>query len=207
LHIQWCKFGGGIGLHIGDISCTILHKQALESSAATQNNSVQNGPRTSMRRTIVAHFFDRERGIVDSMLKRILWGVLAAIAVVAAVLAWNTWRLSSRQIAVKPIVPLALERDAVAARLAGALKFRTVSDAASGDTNAAEFLAMQAYLEQAFPRLHAALKREMVGHSMLFTWQGSDPKARPVMWLAHQDVVPVAPGTEANWQHRRSTAW
>jgi carboxypeptidase PM20D1 len=134
------------------------------------------------------------------MLKRILWGVLAAIAVVAAVLAWNTWRLSSRQIDVKPIAPLALERDAVAARLAGALKFRTISDAASGDTNAEQFVAMQAYLEQAFPRLYATLKREMVGHSMLFTWQGSDPKAKPVMWLAHQDVVPVAPGTEANWQ-------
>lgn len=134
------------------------------------------------------------------MLKRILWGVLAAIGVVAAVLAWNTWRLSSRQIDVKPIAPLALERDAVAARLAGALKFRTISDAASGDTNADQFVAMQAYLEQAFPRLHATLKREMIGHSMLFTWQGSDPKAKPVMWLAHQDVVPVAPGTEANWQ-------
>ncbi|HEX5341694.1 MAG TPA: M20 family peptidase [Duganella sp.] len=134
------------------------------------------------------------------MLKRILWGVLAAIGVVAAVLAWNTWRLSSRQIDVKPIAPLALERDAVAARLAGALKFRTISDAASGDTNADQFVAMQAYLEQSFPRLHATLKREMIGHSMLFTWQGSDPKAKPVMWLAHQDVVPVAPGTEANWQ-------
>ena len=134
------------------------------------------------------------------MLKRIVWGVLAAIGVVAAVLAWNTWRLSSRQIDVKPIAPLALERDAVAARLAGALKFRTISDAVSGDTNADQFVAMQAYLEQSFPRLHATLKREMIGHSMLFTWQGSDPKAKPVMWLAHQDVVPVAPGTEANWQ-------
>lgn len=134
------------------------------------------------------------------MLKRILWCVLAALVVVAAVVAWNTWRLSSRQMDVKPIAPLPLERDAVAARLAGALKFRTISDAASGDINADQFVAMQAYLEQSFPRLHATLKREMIGHSMLFTWQGSDPKARPVMWLAHQDVVPVAPGTEANWQ-------
>ncbi|RZT06260.1 carboxypeptidase PM20D1 [Duganella sp. CF402] len=134
------------------------------------------------------------------MLKRILWAALAMIGIVVAVLAWNTWRLSSRQLDVKTIAPLALERDAVAARLAGALKFRTISDAASGDTNAEQFVAMQAYLEQAFPRLHATLKREMVGHSMLFTWQGSDPQARPVMWLAHQDVVPVAPGTEASWQ-------
>ncbi|MYM21083.1 M20 family peptidase [Duganella sp. FT135W] len=133
------------------------------------------------------------------MLKRILWAVLLAVAVVVAVVAWNTLRLASRQIEVKPLAPLALEREAVAARLAGALKFRTISDAASADTNAEEFTRFQAYLQQAFPRLHATLKREMVGQAMLFTWQGSDPQAKPVMWLAHQDVVPVAPGTEANW--------
>ncbi|MTV37630.1 M20 family peptidase [Duganella radicis] len=134
------------------------------------------------------------------MLKRILWTVLVLVAVLAAVVAWNTVRLSSRQIAVKPVAPLALERDAVAARLAGALTFRTISDAASADTNAEEFKRLHAYLEQAFPRLHATLRREMIGHSMLYTWQGSDPQAKPAMWLAHQDVVPVAPGTEADWQ-------
>ncbi len=134
------------------------------------------------------------------MLKRIVGMVLLAIAVIAAALAWHTWRLPSRQMAVQPVAPLALERDAVAARLAGALKFRTISDAASADTNAEEFKRLQAYLEQTFPRLHATLKREMIGHSMLYTWQGSDPQARPGLWLAHQDVVPVAPGTEASWQ-------
>ncbi|WP_217363398.1 M20 family peptidase [Duganella rivi] len=134
------------------------------------------------------------------MLKRILLAVSLAIAAIVAVVGWNTLRLTSRQIEVKPLAPLALERDAVAARLAGALKFRTISDASSADINADEFTRMQAYLAQAFPRLHATLKREMVGQSMLYTWQGSDPQAKPVLWLAHQDVVPVAPGTEANWQ-------
>lgn len=134
------------------------------------------------------------------MLKRLFYAALLALALVIAAVGWNTLRLTSRQIAVPAAAPLALDRDAVAARLAGALKFRTISDAASADTNAEEFTRMQAYLRQAFPRMHAALKLEMVGHSMLFTWQGSDPRAKPVMWLAHQDVVPVAPGTEANWQ-------
>ena len=143
------------------------------------------------------------------MIKRILWvaGLLIVVlaVVLAAALAWNTMRLTSRQIAVKPVASLALERDAVAARLAGALKFRTISDAASADANAEEFKRLQAYLEQAFPRLHATLKREMLGHSMLYTWQGSDAAAKPVMWLAHQDVVPVAPGTEASWQQPHGT--
>jgi carboxypeptidase PM20D1 len=73
------------------------------------------------------------------MLKRLLYAALMAIAVIVAAVAWNTWRLTSRQLTVTPAAPLALERDAVAARLAGALKFRTISDAASGDVNAEEF--------------------------------------------------------------------
>ena len=61
--------------------------------------------------------------------------------------------------------------------------------------------------QKSFPAFHAAAKREIVGgYSLLYTWQGTDPKAAPIALLAHQDVVPVAPGTEKDWQHRRSTA-
>jgi carboxypeptidase PM20D1 len=134
------------------------------------------------------------------MFKRILLAVALVLAGMVAVVAVNTLRLTSRQIEAKPAPAPALDRDAAAARLAGALKFRTISDAASEQANGWEFERMQAYLAQAFPRMHATLKREMIGHSMLFTWPGSDPAARPVMWLAHQDVVPVAPGTERDWQ-------
>ena len=134
------------------------------------------------------------------MIKRIGWTVVLMAAVLVAVVAWHTWRLPSRQIDVKPVASLALERDAVAARLAGALKFRTISEGTAGDPHAEEFERLQAYLAQAFPRLHATLKRELIGHSMLFTWQGSDAAARPMLWAAHQDVVPIAPGTESNWQ-------
>jgi carboxypeptidase PM20D1 len=49
--------------------------------------------------------------------------------------------------------------------------------------------------------LHATLQREVVGgHSLLYTWAGTDPKAKPIALLAHQDVVPVAPGTDALWK-------
>ena len=60
---------------------------------------------------------------------------------------------------------------------------------------------MQAHIEKSFPAFHAAAKREIVAnYSLLYTWEGSDPKAPPIALLAHQDVVPVAPGTEKDWQ-------
>ncbi|MDO9193485.1 MAG: M20 family peptidase, partial [Undibacterium sp.] len=48
---------------------------------------------------------------------------------------------------------------------------------------------------------HARLKRETIGAaSLLYTWTGSDTSAKPIMLMAHQDVVPIAPDTEKNWQ-------
>jgi carboxypeptidase PM20D1 len=64
----------------------------------------------------------------------------------------------------------------------------------------AEFRRFHAMLESSFPKLHASLKLEKIGDlSLLYTWQGTDPAALPVMLMAHQDVVPVAPGTEEKW--------
>ncbi len=41
-------------------------------------------------------------------------------------------------------------------------------------------------------------KREVIGgHSLLYTWEGAAICGRNLITLlAHQDVVPVAPGTE-----------
>jgi carboxypeptidase PM20D1 len=48
--------------------------------------------------------------------------------------------------------------------------------------------------------IHAQLEREAIeGHSLLYVWRGSDPEAKPFLLMAHQDVVPVEPGTESEW--------
>jgi carboxypeptidase PM20D1 len=76
-----------------------------------------------------------------------------------------------------------------------------VSSADDPKLNADEFRKLHAFLEQRFPLVHARLKREFVGDlSLLFTWQGSDPTAKPIALMAHHDVAPIAPGTEARWQ-------
>jgi carboxypeptidase PM20D1 len=46
------------------------------------------------------------------------------------------------------------------------------------------------------------MTRAVVGaHTLIYTWAGSDPSLPPIILMAHQDVVPVTPGTEANWKH------
>lgn len=134
------------------------------------------------------------------MLRRLLAGAAIALGLLAAVLAANTLRQGSRQLEVAPSPKLAVDLDAAARRLAGALRFRTVSHDAGTQTASEEFLKLHAYLAEQFPRANAALKREAVNqYSLLYTWPGSDAAARPIMLMAHQDVVPIAPGTEKDW--------
>jgi carboxypeptidase PM20D1 len=135
------------------------------------------------------------------VLKRVLLFVLAAVLLLAAAVAVNTLRQGSRQLDVPPAAPLAIDQKAVAEKLAGAIRFQTVASHDDASLNAPEFQKLHAHLQQRFPLVHARLKREVVGDlTLLYTWPGSDPNARPVAFLAHQDVVPIAPGTESKWQ-------
>lgn len=125
--------------------------------------------------------------------------MLALLALLAAALAVNTLRKASTQIAVQPLAPLAIDAAAAAQHLAGAIRFRTISYDDRPDAPADELRKLQRYLEETYPRVHAALERERVGLSLLYTWKGSDTTAAPILLMAHQDVVPIAPGTEKDW--------
>jgi len=123
--------------------------------------------------------------------------VVALVVVVGA----KTLATPSRQIAAAPAQPVAVDAAAASARLGAAVRLKTIASDTDVDANGAEFLALHAHLQASFPKLHAVLKREVIGkYGLLYTWIGSDPQAAPIALLAHQDVVPIAPGTEGDWQ-------
>ncbi|KQZ68599.1 M20/M25/M40 family metallo-hydrolase [Nocardioides sp. Root151] len=84
-------------------------------------------------------------------------------------------------------------------RLQALIRIPTVSyaDRARTDTTAFEEFARQ--LAESFPLLHAKLDRTVVlDHGLLFHWRGASD-ARPVVLMAHIDVVPVEESD--TWQH------
>lgn len=134
------------------------------------------------------------------MIKRLLLWIMAAFVLLAAVLLVNTLRKGSRQLDVQPVAELKVDSMAVAQRLGEAVRYRTIASRSDPLRNADQFEQLHAMLQAQYPAAHAVLKRETVGElSLLYTWQGTDPALQPIMLMAHQDVVPVSPGSGAQW--------
>ena len=134
-------------------------------------------------------------------MRRLFAVVVLALLLLAASLAYNALQLSSRQIAVTPLPELPIDIDAAAQRLGAAVRARTISRDDGRTDSAPAFVELRDLLVHSFPAAHHVLERELINRtSLLYTWRGSDPSLAPVMLLAHQDVVPVAPGTEPDWQ-------
>jgi carboxypeptidase PM20D1 len=134
------------------------------------------------------------------VIKKLFLGLLALVLLLVVALAANTLRKGSRQIDVPPLAVLPVDEQGAAARLGEAVRLRTVSSPSEAALNADQFQRFHALLQERFPKLHATLKRELVGGlSLLYTWPGSRPELSAVLLLAHQDVVPIAPGTEGDW--------
>ena len=58
------------------------------------------------------------------------------------------------------------------------------------------------YLETTFPAIFAAAEVSHVNtYGLVFEWKGYNSDLKPVVFAAHQDVVPVQEGTLSDWTH------
>lgn len=99
--------------------------------------------------------------------------------------------------------PVSIEWDEARAleSLSAALRIPTVSRGDHIPADAEAFASFHAFLAQRYPLVFSQLEVEVLaGQSLLLHWRGSGTQL-PVMFLAHQDVVPVTAGTESEWIH------
>ncbi|PTT71794.1 peptidase M20, partial [Pseudomonas sp. HMWF010] len=130
-------------------------------------------------------------------------GLLVAVGAVVAV---RTATFKAPAVVDPASVTLASARpvdvNKATANLAQAVRFQTVSHQDRADDQPAEWDRLHAWLQVTYPAAHAAMTREVIaGHTLVYTWTGSRPDLAPVVLMAHQDVVPVTPGSEAAWTH------
>ncbi len=132
--------------------------------------------------------------------------LLGVFLVLAAVVLWRTATLRAPATADLAGVTLAeapaIDNALAASHLAEAVRIPTVSHQDPADNDYAQWDRLHAWLAETYPAAHAAMNLDVVaGHTLVYTWPGSDSSRRPIVLMAHHDVVPVTPGTEADWKH------
>jgi carboxypeptidase PM20D1 len=132
-------------------------------------------------------------------MKRVLTGIALLLAALIAVLLVRTWSTRPAAVSVQPFAP-ALDADAMAKRLAAAIAIPTISEAGQPPA-IAHFATLHTLLEREYPRVHATLARETINEgALLYRWAGRED-CPAALFAAHQDVVPIEPGTEKDWNH------
>lgn len=134
-------------------------------------------------------------------LKRALLVCSAIVLVLLLILVVNTLTFLSPLRPVKPVAEISLDEEVVH-RLSKAVQISTISsqqDKRQRDENLSLF---HAFLRESFPQTHGSLSLTLINEfGLLYEWPGSDASLKPALLLSHQDVVPIEPGTEADWQY------
>jgi len=134
------------------------------------------------------------------MLKKILSFIIFIIVVFASYLIFNTLKFKSKQISYEPIKKIDVD-DSSVFRLAEALKIKTISTEDPADFDSAQFNSYSNYLKESYPLVEKSLKKNRINkYSHLYEWPGKNPQLKPVILVAHLDVVPVPKEELEEWK-------
>ncbi len=84
-------------------------------------------------------------------------------------------------------------------RFCGALRIATVSYSDRSRIDYSKYRDYIKFIEKSYPKVHKTLKRERIGeYNLLYYWKGKDSSLKPIVLMAHYDVVPVE--NEGAWE-------
>jgi carboxypeptidase PM20D1 len=132
-------------------------------------------------------------------MKRILITVLLLLTAFITLIVVRTLTFKSRQSIIAISSPPSPSKQAID-HFISAIHFKTISNSDPGLLDSSEFLGLRRFLETTYPAVHQNLRREIVhNYTLLFRWDGKDTTARPIVLMAHQDVVPIEEPTKSLW--------
>lgn len=140
------------------------------------------------------------------MLKRILIGAGALLLLLVAIVIGRTLMIPAAKLA-EAGAPASIDAEGAAERLSQAIRFQTISHQRGADVadiarSDAAFEGFRSWMDATYPAFTGAASREIFGgHTLLYRWEGEDASLEPVLMMSHIDVVPIAPGTEDQWEH------
>ena len=132
-------------------------------------------------------------------MKKIIYFFLSLVVILIIVIIKKALLLKSRQVDVES-APAVIFGDESVEHLSRAISFPTISYSEESPVDTAVFLDFLDFIAETYPLVNSVLEKEVINNfSLLYKWKGSNVSLKPVVLLAHYDVVP--PGDSASWEN------
>ena len=126
--------------------------------------------------------------------------VLLVIAITVCYLFFNMYTAKTKQISVEQVGRIELDKELVN-RFSEAIQIPTISPENPVDFDSIQFDRFNTFLKTNYPLSDSLLDHKVFNtYSHLFLWKGSDQGLKPVIFLAHSDVVPVIEENRVYWK-------
>lgn len=134
---------------------------------------------------------------MKKLLRLILKIFFLCFLLTVLVTVYNTMTADSKQIESTPVEKIKIS-DEVLLNLSAAIQYPTVS---AGAIDSTAYRKLDTLIQQSFPLIDSLLERTVVeDFSYIYKWSGSNPRLKPILLIAHTDVVGVEGGTEEKWK-------
>lgn len=128
--------------------------------------------------------------------------IIVCLVFMAAFILLQTIRLHRSQTGIEPIEKPKLDKNAIARRLAETIQCRTISSEDTSEQDYSAWVQLHKVLKRNYPLLHTTLEKQEINlYSLLYKWAGRDSSLKPLLFAAHQDVVPVDTVSEKLWTY------
>jgi len=130
-------------------------------------------------------------------MKRILHLLIWLIAMLLIIIIIKTLLFKSLQVQTEKVTIASFGNES-ADHLSQAVRFPTISYSATSPIDTAAFSGYIDFITKTYPKIKEKLTREVFNNfGLLYTWKGKNPSMKPMILMAHMDVVP--PGDTSAW--------
>jgi len=125
-------------------------------------------------------------------MKKTLFILVTIIIAFVLYILYNTYNFKSAQLQVEPVQKIQVSEGAVD-RFVEAISYRTISYQDPEDFDSTQFSLFNAFLESSYPNIHSTCEHKLFNaYSHLYKWPGQNSSLKPIVLMAHHDVVPIA---------------
>ena len=133
-------------------------------------------------------------------MKNVLKGILGLVAALTAILLFNAYNLDGVRPLGSPAKLMNINIQKAVDRLSGGINIPTISQMNSAKIDYTQFLDFNRYLRREFPKVFNTLESYTINkHSLILKWSGAQPLKKPILLMAHMDVVPIDEQSLDQW--------